>query len=65
VLANTGQFNLTGHPAISLPLAEVDGLPVGVMFVSRMYAEEALLDLAGTLENLLGWVPSGPLGPQL
>jgi amidase len=57
VLANTGQFNLTGHPAISLPLAEVDGLPVRVMFVSQMQGEETLLDLAARLERLLVWVP--------
>ena len=37
---NTCQFNATGHPAISIPCGQVDGLPVGLMLVGRYHAEQ-------------------------
>jgi amidase len=49
-LANTSQFNLTGHPAVSVPLCEVDGLPFGVMLVGRRGEDAALLAYARILE---------------
>ena len=36
------QFNLSGHPAISLPLTTPDGLPVGLQLVGRRGADAAL-----------------------
>ena len=35
LLANTSPTDMTGHPALSLPAAESDGLPVGAMLISR------------------------------
>jgi amidase len=58
-LANTYPTDMTGHPAISLPLAEADGLPVGVMLVARHFEDGRLLSLAETCERALGWAPSG------
>jgi amidase len=52
-LANTSQFNLTGHPAVSVPLCEVDGLPLGVMLVGRRGEDAALLACARALESRL------------
>ena len=37
---NTCPFNVTGHPAISLPCGMEDGRPIGLMLVGRHYAEE-------------------------
>lgn len=37
---------LGGLPQVSLPLAQVDGLPVGVSMVTRRDSDEALLTLA-------------------
>jgi amidase len=55
----TSVYNLSGRPAISLPLhtAVVDGrtVPIGVMFGGRFGAEETLLSLAAQLEEDLGW----------
>ncbi len=55
----TSVYNLTGRPAISLPLhtAEVEGrtLPIGVMLGARHAAEETLLALAAQLEASMGW----------
>ncbi|HEX5994105.1 MAG TPA: amidase [Jiangellales bacterium] len=61
----TSVWNLTGWPAISLPLhrAEVAGvsLPVGVMLgVPRLAAEETLLALAAQLETAQPWRAERP-----
>lgn len=40
------QFNLTGHPAISLPCGMVDGLPVGLQLVGPLWADAKLLKAA-------------------
>jgi amidase len=57
VLGNTTPTDLTGHPAISLPIAEADGLPVGVMAVGRAWSEPELLRFAASVEQLVGWKP--------
>jgi amidase len=56
-LANTHPTDMTGHPAITLPLAEADGLPVGVMLIGRHFEDARLLALASTCERALGWAP--------
>jgi len=58
----TMPFNLTGHPAISLPNGFAsDGLPVGIQFVGRFRAESDLLQMANRFEavrNFLGDWPA-------
>jgi amidase len=46
VANNTCQFNLTGHPAMSVPCAMSEGLPVGMMLVGRV-GEDATVLKAG------------------
>ena len=47
----TMPFNLTGHPAISLPCGfGADGLPIGIQLVGRFRAETDLLRLAALFE---------------
>ena len=56
--ANLVEHLPDGHdrsPAISLPLAEADGLPVGVMLVGRHFDDARLLAIAATCERALGW----------
>lgn len=57
VLANTSPTDLTGHPAISLPLAESNGLPVGIMVIGRHWDEARLLRFAASCERTLRWKP--------
>jgi len=49
-------FNLTGHPAISVPAGFTEnGLPVGLQLVGPWYAEERLLGVASRLEAIHAW----------
>ena len=36
MISNTSLFNITHHPAMSLPCGMVDGLPVGLMLVGNI-----------------------------
>ena len=49
-------FNITGQPAITLPLHwSADGLPVGVHFAGRFGEEALLLKLSAELERAKPW----------
>jgi amidase len=52
---NTAQFNASGHPAISIPCAERDDLPVGLMLVGRYFEESKLYQLAHAFEQAVDW----------
>jgi amidase len=52
VNASTCGFNVTGHPAISIPCGSVGGLPVGLTAVGRIGADAAVLRFARTVETL-------------
>jgi amidase len=50
------QYNITGEPAISLPVAEsVDGMPVGMMLAADFGQDARLLELAYELEEAQPW----------
>ncbi|MGY4920432.1 amidase [Streptomyces sp. 900116325] len=57
-IPNTAPFNVTGHPAISVPAGTVDGLPVGMMLVGRHGAEATLLRAARAFERLVDGFPT-------
>jgi amidase len=60
---NTMLFNLTGQPAISLPLAwNAGGLPIGTQWVGRFGDEATLLALAAELEVAAPWGSRLPPG---
>jgi amidase len=59
LLANTSPTDMTGHPAISLPAAESDGLPVGEMLIAPHFEDARLLSIARTYEQAHGWRPTG------
>jgi amidase len=52
----TSAWNLTGMPAVSLPLHRTaDGLPVGVMVAARPAQERLLLALSAQVEAAVPW----------
>jgi amidase len=60
----TPLHNLTGTPAISLPLfAASDGVPIGSMFAAARGGEALLLQLAYELEQALPWSSRWPPRP--
>ncbi|MGL4290446.1 MAG: amidase [Phreatobacter sp.] len=55
-------FNLTGHPAASVPAGlTAEGLPVGLQLVGRWFAEPRILDVAALLERLQEPVRQPPI----
>lgn len=64
VLANTAPTDMTGHPALTIPVGEADGLPVGAMLIGRHFNDARLLAIAQTYEQTLGWLPRHPGDPR-
>lgn len=51
MLSNTVACDVTGHPAMSIPIGLVRGLPVGLMAVSQKFNERTLLRFARAIEK--------------
>ena len=59
--AYTSPYNVTGQPAISLPLHQSDdGLPIGIMFVGRPADEATLVSLSAQIESAAPWRDKHP-----
>jgi amidase len=61
VMQYTAQFNMTGQPAISLPMFwNAAGLPMGVQCVGAPFREDVLLRLAAQVEAAVPWTHRRP-----
>lgn len=58
---NTAIFNMSGHPAMSVPTFWTpDNIPIGVQFVGRMANDHSLFQLASALETACSWQKKQP-----
>lgn len=58
MLANTSPFDVTGHPATSVPAGLSDGRPVGMMIIGRHFDDAVPLRVAHTFEQAVGGFPA-------
>ncbi len=59
----TGPYNLTGHPAVSVPVP-TPGLPVGLQLAGRRDGDMTLLQLAAEAERVLAAEAARPLAAR-
>ena len=56
MLANTAPFDMSGHPAISVPCGKTsEGLPIGLMLVGRRFDDATVLRAAHAFEQSGDW----------
>lgn len=61
MVGNTAPFDVTGHPACTVPAGLVDGLPAGLMIVGRQFDDATVLRVAHTYEQAVGGFPTPPV----
>ena len=54
MIPNTAPFDVTGHPAISVPCHSAGSLPVGMMIIGRHFADGQVLRVAAAFEEQAG-----------
>jgi amidase len=52
MVGNTAPFNVTGHPAVSVPCQPPGSMPIGLMVVGRHFADRTALRVAAAVEEL-------------
>ena len=55
MLANCAPFDVSGHPALTMPCGLSDGLPGGLMLVGKQFDERTLYRLASAFESGCDW----------
>ena len=55
LLSNTEAFNLSGHPAITIPCGMRSGFPVGLQLIGKHLDESTLFKTARVFENTFEW----------
>jgi amidase len=54
MIQNTSPFDCTHHPAMNVPIAKNDGLPIGMMLIGKHYEDDKVLKAAYAIEKA-GW----------
>ncbi|MBS0517342.1 MAG: amidase [Proteobacteria bacterium] len=55
MIGTTSQFDVTGHPAMSMPCGMSDGLPIGLMLIGKDYDESTIYRAAAAFEASGDW----------
>jgi amidase len=64
MIVNTAPFDVTGHPATTVPAGPVDGLPAGLMIVGRQFGDAMCLRVAQAYEKAVGGFPAPAAAPS-
>ena len=60
MIPNTAPFDVSGHPATTVPAGLVDELPVGMMIIGKRFHDATCLRVAHAFEKLSGGFPAPP-----
>jgi amidase len=60
MVGNCAPFDVSGHPAASVPAGLVNGLPAGLMIVGKRFDDATVLRVAHTFEQAVGGFPAPP-----
>ena len=52
MIKNTGPFDATGHPALTINAGFSEGLPVGMMIIGKQFDDTSVLQAAYAFEKL-------------
>ena len=55
MISNTAPFDATGHPAMSVPCGQFDGLPIGLMLIGKHWEESTIYRAAHAFEQAGDW----------
>jgi amidase len=55
MIGNTAPFDITHHPAMTVPCGMIDGLPVGLMLVGKHFDEPSIYRAAYAFEQAGDW----------
>ena len=55
MIANTCPFDVTGHPAMTIPCGLSNDLPVGMMLIGRKWNDAIVLRAAHAFEQISGY----------
>jgi amidase len=55
MIGTTAPFDVTGHPAMTMPCGLSDGLPVGLMLIGKDYDEATIYQAAAAFEAAGDW----------
>lgn len=55
MLGNTTPFDVSGHPAMSVPCGLVDGLPIGLQLIGKRFDEATIYRCAYAYEQAVDW----------
>jgi amidase len=59
MVRNTAPFNVSHHPAMSIPCGMRDGLPMGMMLIGRHFDEPTIYRAAHAFEQSVDWTKRG------
>jgi amidase len=60
MIVNAAPFDVSGHPATSVPAGLSEGLPVGMMIIGKRFEDATCLRVAHAFEQLCGGFPRPP-----